>query len=214
MKLPTQQGPVVTLVWITLLIAVVVALVLRRWELAFVAAATFGASLIPSALAARIDVRVPMPFLSFMVLFIFATLFLGEALGFYDRYWWWDIALHGSSAIGFGILGFVFVFYLFEGDRFAAPPLALAFLSFCLAVAIGALWEIFEFAMDQTFGMNMQKSGLVDTMTDLIVDVIGGIIGAVSGFAYLKGLERGGLFAWMIAQFVRQNRKLFRRHKG
>jgi len=61
--------------------------------------------------------------------------------------------------------------------------------------SIGALWEVFEFGMDQIFGMNMQKSGLVDTMGDLIVDAIGAGLAAMSGghrfrqpFRALKGL--------------------------
>ncbi len=169
-----RQGIVVTLVWITLAGAAVAALVFQRWELAFVAAATFAASLIPAALAKRMKIRLPVSFLSFMV---------------------------------------VFIFYLFEGDKYAAPPWATAFFGWCFAVAIGTMWEIFEFAMDQTFGMNMQKSGLMDTMTDLIVDVIGGAVGAFSGFLYLKGLERGGLLAFLIADFVEKNRRLFQRRK-
>ncbi len=82
---------------------------------------------------------------------------------------------------------------LFEGDRFAAPPIAIAFLSFCVAMAIGGIWEIFEFSMDQFFGMNMQKSGLVDTMWDLIVDALGTLFAAVTGFLYLKTPRDSGL---------------------
>ncbi len=73
---------------------------------------------------------------------------------------------------------------------------------------IGAIWEIFEFSMDQFFGLNMQKSGLVDTMFDLIVDCIGAFVGAISGYAYLKGKENG-FFSKMITEFVGLNNKLF-----
>jgi hypothetical protein len=47
------------------------------------------------------------------------------------------------------------------------------------------LWEIFEFAGDQLFGMNMQKEGLTDTMWDLIVDTLGAFVAAVFGYFYL-----------------------------
>lgn len=40
--------------------------------------------------------------------------------------------------MGLGIIGFPFVFYLFQGDRYAAPPWALALISFCFALVIGA----------------------------------------------------------------------------
>ena len=204
---------VVRAIWAVLLVAFVAALALQRWSIAFVSLATLGISMLPLALAARMHIRLPTAFLVFIVFFVFATLFLGEVFDFYERYWWWDILLHGSSAIGFGLIGFLFIFALFEGDLYAAPAWAIALISACFAVAIGAVWEIFEFAMDQTFGTNMQKSGLMDTMADLIVYVIGSAIGGISGFLYLKGRERGGLFAWLIAEFVDKNRRLFRRKK-
>lgn len=49
-------------------------------------------------------------------------------------------------------------------------------------MAIGGIWEIFEFAMDQVFGMNMQKSGLIDPMWDLIVDALGPLFSVTTGY--------------------------------
>jgi uncharacterized membrane protein YjdF len=118
--------------------------------------------------------------------------------------------MHGGSAIGFGLIGFVLIFMMFQGDKFAAPPSAIAFFAFCFAVAIGATWEIFEFGMDQLFGLNMQKSGLVDTMGDLIVDSIGALIGAGAGYAYLRGKQLGGMTG-VIEDFIRRNPRFFRK---
>jgi len=112
--------------------------------------------------------------------------------------------------VGFGLIGFVLIFMMFQGDRFAAPHLALAFFAFCFALAIGTLWEIVEFGMDQIFGMNMQKSGLRDTMGDLIVNAVGALVGAATGFGYLKGRARGGL-GGVIGEFVEKNPRFFRR---
>ena len=140
-------------------------------------------------------------------------MFAGEAFSFYERVWWWDLALHGTSAVGLGLFGFLFVFMLFEGDRYAAPPLAIAFLSFCFAVTVGSLWEVFEFVMDRSFGLNMQKSGLKDTMGDLMVNAFGAVLGATSGFFYLKGRNRR-LFAPLIRQFVERNRRLYQKAKA
>jgi hypothetical protein len=64
--------------------------------------------------------------------------------------------------------------------------------------------------MDQAFGFKMQKSGLMDTMGDLIVDAVGAFIGAATGFGYLKGQARGGL-AVLIDEFVTRNPRYFRR---
>ncbi len=204
------HGKIVYLVWGTLIVAALIAVILGRWSMAFVALSTLIMSMTPSFLAERFHVTLPWQFFTGIVLFIFATLFLGEAVDLYERFWWWDVLLHGASAIGFGLVGFIFVFGMFEGDRYAAPAWALTLISVCFAVAIGVVWEIFEYFMDQVFGMNMQKSGLQDTMWDLIVDLAGGTIGAFSGLGYLKGQEKGGL-PKLISDFVRMNGRMFKR---
>lgn len=66
--------------------------------------------------------------------------------------------------------------------------------------------------MDQTFGMNMQKSGLPDTMKDLMVDTVGALIGASFGFAYLKKQRLGSLTS-AIHDFVKNNPRYFRRFR-
>lgn len=204
------ENTLVYAIWATLGVAIIASLFLAQWEMGFVALATLLASLVPSIMARRFGIRLPMPFLAGVILFIFATLFLGEAFDFYERYRWWDVLMHGFSAIGLGLAGFIFVFVVFEGDKYAAPAWAIAFIAFCLAMTMGVFWEIFEYAMDTQFGLNMQKSGLPDTMGDLIVNAIGATIGAGAAFLYLKGREKDGLAA-LIADFVHKNRRLFRR---
>ncbi|MBA86039.1 hypothetical protein ACSSNL_16825 [Thalassobius sp. S69A] len=207
-----EQTWLVRIIWVLLLLLAAGALLSTRWSLAFVAFLTMALSMAPLWLARWAEVRVPPSFMAAIVLFIAGTLFLGEVFDFYTRFWWWDIAMHGGSAVGFGLIGFVLVFIMFQGDRFAAPPSAMAFFAFCFALAVGALWEIFEFAMDQSFGLNMQKSGLLDTMGDLIVDTLGALVGAASGFLYLKWqADRGPM--GMIDEFVRRNPRLFQRFR-
>lgn len=207
-----SQPIVVQIIWTVLGLAFVVALATARWSLAFVSLATFGLSLLPVLFQRRFGIELPVQFIAGIVIFVFATIFLGEAFDFYNRFWWWDVVLHGGSALAFGLVGFLFVFMLFEGDRYAAPAWAVAFVSFCFALSIGTMWEIFEFGMDQLFGLNMQKTGLVDTMWDLIVDTLGAGIGALAGFFYLKRLELGGLTG-VLQEFIQKNRKFFRKFR-
>jgi len=202
------QSYVVYVIWAALLLSLAISLFNANWSLSFLAIATLLMSMVPALFARWFKIHLPVSFFAAIVVFIFGTIFLGEAYDFYERYWWWDIALHGGSAVGFGLIGFVFVFMLFEGDRYAAPPWAIAFFGFCFAVMIGMVWEIFEFSMDQIFGLNMQKSGLTDTMWDLIVDMAGALFGASAGVAYLKGRSRLGLPS-MIKEFISKNRRFF-----
>ena len=186
------------IIWLLLALFMLDALVQRNWPLAFVSLATLLLSLTPVFAARWAEIMVPPSFIAAIVVFIGGTLFLGEVYDFYNRFWWWDLIMHGGSAIGFGLIGFVLVFMMFQGDRYAAPPIAV---------------EIFEFGMDQIFGLNMQKSGLLDTMWDLIMDFIGALIGAGTGYAYLKGRAKGGLMG-LIDDFVRRNPRFFRRHRN
>ncbi len=206
----SEQTLLTRVIWIALGLIMLDALIQREWSLAFIALATLALSFAPILVARWAEFDVPPSFLTAIVIFVGATLFMGEVLDFYNRFWWWDIVMHGGSAIGFGLIGFVAVFMMFQGDRYAAPHWAIAFFAFAFALSIGTLWEIFEFAMDQSFGTNMQKSGLMDTMIDLIVNTLGAALGAASGFAYLKGRAYGGLTG-VIDEFIRRNPRLFRR---
>lgn len=206
----SDQPIIARLIWLALACVMAVAVFQARWSLGFVAGATLVLSLTPVLVARLADIKVPASFVVAVVMFVGGTLFLGEVLDFYERFWWWDIAMHGGSAVAFGLIGFVLVFMMFQGDRFAAPPFAMAIFAFAFALAIGTLWEVFEFSMDHLFGLNMQKSGLMDTMGDLVVNSVGALIGAGSGYVYLKEREHGGLTG-LIDEFVRRNPRLFRR---
>jgi len=194
-------------------ISIVGAIFVERWSTVFVSILTLILTILPILFSDRFEVKLPTRFAIAIIVFVYATMFLGEVEDFYNRFWWWDVVLHGGAAIAFGLTGFLIIFMLFEGGRFAAPPIVLAVLSFCFAVAIGAVWEIFEFSMDFFFGMNMQKSGLVDTMWDLIVDCVGGFIGASAGYLYLKKRHGTGIFLGWIEAFIEMNKTHFRKLK-
>lgn len=200
------------LIWSLLLALSVGALLSGKYSLSFLAALTFLVSIAPLLVARWAEIIVPPSFIAAVVVFTGGTMLLGEAYDFYNIFWWWDILLHGGSAVGFGLIGFVLVFMMFQGDRFAAPHFAIAVFAFCFAMALGVMWEIFEFLMDLSFGLTMQKSGLLDTMGDLIVDMMGAFFGAASGYGYLKGRDRHGL-SGLIGDFVRRNPRFFGRFR-
>lgn len=209
---PLRHNIIVRIIWLLLLGGAAWAVYEQNWESLFVSLAAFVLTFAPFALQRYYHIRIPVAFTSAIIVFTYATLFLGEVGDFYERYWWWDVVLHGGSAIGFGIVGFIFIFILFEGDRYAAPPLAMAWIAFSFGMTMGVIWEVFEFGMDQVFGLSMQKSGLVDTMYDLIIDAFGAALGSAAGYFYLKGRWFGGM-AHLIDEFVRDNRNLFRKNK-
>jgi hypothetical protein len=153
----------------------------------------------PVLIDKRFRLDLPEPLYLFYFIFIFAAIFLGSGLGFYSRVPRWDDILHSLSGALLAVLGFAIVMlYNKRSERVSGTVSAgfMAVFAFCFALAVGAVWEIYEYTGDGLLNMSMQRflapdgSGLVgraalyDTMKDIIVDassalatsVIGGIV--------------------------------------
>lgn len=143
-------------------------------------------------------------------------MFLGTALQFYDRFYWWDTVLHTSSGFLLGIVGFIALFVLNgvdlrpEGMR----PSFIAVFGFTFAVTLGVFWEIYEFVADSlvpSLDMQVRATGVTDTMVDMIVNAVGAAIVAVFGYLYC----RTGRFTFVgdaVTSFLDRNPRFFRRH--
>lgn len=212
MRLTNIHKTLTLLLQATLLVGAVLSAFQGRWLTAAVTMAIIVVTLLPIALGRRFDVRIPPEFEFLTVIFVYASLFLGEVHGYYVRYWWWDAVLHTGSGFLLGVLGFLLVYVLNERPDvdMHMQPRFVALFAFMFAVGMGALWEIFEFAMDRTFGMNMQKSGLVDTMWDLIVDSVGAAVVAVMGGFYMRKAGSDSFLERWIVGFIRANPRLFK----
>lgn len=188
----------------------------QQWLNAVIVAAILLLTALPSLFARGAKIVIPPQFELLAIAFIFASLYLGERRDFYERYWWWDLALHSTSGVLLGILGFLLVYVLNANPRIDVhmQPGFVAFFAFCFSVTVGALWEVFEFAMDQLFGMNMQKamfadtSGLTDTMWDLIVDAVGALLVVFYGYVHMRRGRLSPIKRW-IQRFVDANPQLF-----
>ena len=189
----------------------------QQWINAFLIMTIMAVTLSPVVLGRQFRVYIPAEFQLLAVVFVFAALFLGEIHSYYARFWWWDIALHTSSGLLMGILGFLLVYVLNESENVGVylRPHFMALFAFLFAVTVGTLWEIFEFAMDQIVGTNMQKpmlgdsSGLTDTMWDMIVNALGALVISALGWWYMKRDERSFIETW-IRKFIERNPHLFR----
>ncbi|MFO7983100.1 MAG: hypothetical protein R6V08_06575 [Desulfuromonadales bacterium] len=204
-----------------LVFEVVAALWGQQWLPAIVTTGIILVTLGPFFLAKFFRVFIPPEFVLFSIIFVFASLFLGEVHSYYSRLWWWDIALHSGSGFLLGIIGFLLVYVLNETEDIGVhmKPGFVAFFAFLFAVGIGALWEIFEFSMDSFFGMNMQKemlgdpSGLTDTMWDLIVDTLGALVITMLGYGYIKTARNDSFLEQWIHSFIKSNPRLFDRNR-
>jgi len=187
------------LILITLIYAIIFSIIRQEWIILFASTITLILTLSPFFFKRKFNLKIPTEIELIIVLFIYASLFLGEVYDFYETFWWWDILLHSGSAIIFGFIGFTILYFMLKRHEINARPWAIIIFSFSFALAIGVIWEIFEFTMDSFFMLNMQKSGLIDTMWDLIVDALGAIFSSTIAFVYLK-TKKTLLFNQMIKE--------------
>lgn len=123
----------------------------------------------------------------------------GSYLELFDKIWFYDIIMHCLSGMVSAVFAFDFAFILQRKKGQCSIILAAMFgLMFAMSIAVG--WEIYEFLMDSLHGTNLQLSiagqetagfdlakyhneygylGLVDTMTDMMMNTIGGIAGMI-----------------------------------
>lgn len=208
---------VVFFIHIILSVELVFTIINGNWINVFLILAIMSIMLIPVFLGHKFQLDIPSEFQILAIIFIFGSLFLGEVRSYYERLWWWDIVLHGSSGLLLGILGFLLIYVLNENEQaeIHMRPRFVAFFAFLFAIAVGALWEIFEFTVDAFLGTTMQKpmlgddSGLTDTMFDLIVDCIGALIISILGWSYMIRHEVSFIEKW-IRKFIKRNPHLFK----
>lgn len=188
----------------------IAAILAKNWLTLFIMIIGIVLMALPSMLEKKLKIDFPSELEIAILLFLVASIYFGEIHDFYYRYWWWDTVLHLLSGIIIGMIAFALIYILndYEKVKFNLSPFFIALFVFCFTLALGALWEIFEFAVDQIFGANMQKSGIVDTMWDLIADAVGGFIVAFIGYLYLKGKEFRIVTKYK-DQFVEDNPHIF-----
>jgi hypothetical protein len=193
--------------------------VLRRdWENVFLTVTVIGLILLPAFALRRYRIFVPPEFQLVGTAFVFLSLFLGSAIDFYYRFWWWDVVLHTSSGFLLGMVGWIALFLLNQTDHLprGIKPSFLCVFGLTFAVTLGVAWEIFEFAVDRIWpSVNMQsnESGGADTMHDLIVNTMGAAVVAVIGWAYYE-TGKSSFVIEGVRTFLRRNPRLFRRRRS
>ena len=133
-----------------------------------------------------------------LITFAFSGFILGDVFNFYGRIPYWDSVLHAFSGVVIAYVGFIVIEYL--DKEYTIPlsvsPLFMSLIVVSVALAIGAIWEIGEYTVDDIFHTNNQQymestrstlydeddiplqghDALNDTMKDLMLD-LGGAIG-------------------------------------
>lgn len=132
-----------------------------------------------------------------LISFAFCGFILGDVLNFYGKIPYWDSILHTFSGVVIAYIGFIVIQFL--DKEYTIPlsvsPLFMSLIVVSVALAIGAIWEIGEYTVDDIFHTNNQQymestrstlydendiplqghEALNDTMKDLMLDLAGAI---------------------------------------
>jgi uncharacterized membrane protein YjdF len=202
------------LIRILLIAALVLEAYYQRIEFFFVTGLALILTLVPILFEKRYKIKVPPGLHLFIVLFIYAGIYLGEVKDFYYRFFWWDTVLHTLAGFALALVGFSVILLLYKTQKIKANPQLIAFFAFCFSTTLSVLWEIFEFSMDIIFKLNMQKvhigTGVTDTMIDLSVNMIGALIASIMGYFYLKK-GKSDIYSKFINYLINKNPRLFKK---
>jgi hypothetical protein len=204
---PTRRWELV--VWI--LRAVVVATTVALFATGDVPYAAFGIgatglAFVPAVLARSHRARIPAAIELSLLWLILTDLTIGRLGGVYDLLPWYDKALHFSDAFLIAMIAFVMVYLAHFIGHSRRRPWIDAVIILLLTIGMGAAWEVGEYLVDRFLGRATQGAPqmppLDDTMQDLLLDGIGGLIAAVTGPVYMRHSQRSRLRVHAFAELM------------
>lgn len=116
--------------------------------------------------------------LMFTLLVVFNNL-LGLAFDFYHTVPGWDIATHYTTSLFLAVSALILMQKGYPQLLTQAPKPLVVTAVILFSLGLGGLWEIGEFLSDFLRATDFQH-GLTNTMQDLIVDLVAGIVVGVA----------------------------------
>lgn len=137
-----------------------------NWNNVFLCILTLILFLVPVVIDRKFNIRLPNTLETIILLFIFSAEILGEINEFYLHFAHWDTILHTLNGFLCAAIGFSMIDILNRKEVFHTKlsPIFVALVAFCFSMAVGVLWEFFEFGMDRVFKYDMQKDEILKTI--------------------------------------------------
>jgi len=169
---------------IVIIIFLIISIYNVHWIWIFGSALAFIVSLVPAILKRNYQIILPL------VLEILITISLilhvgGGLLGAYGIPHY-DTLTHFVSSFLVAFIAFVIIYILHVyWDGLIMDKYAMAFVVVIATIAMGVVWEFNEWITDIIFG-TYEQWGYNDTIKDLFIDALAGILMAVVGVALIK----------------------------
>lgn len=171
---------------------VIYGLVILQFELALNAGIPLAVTFLPAFLRREYSYTMDAS----LVLLLSVAVFLHAigSLGFYVQYSWYDEITHTVSAVLVAGIGYATLTALERhSSEIDLPPKLRGVFILVFVLAFSVAWEVFEFGavwLSQLLGVTspVKVFGIDDIVTDMIFNVVGGIIVAVWGTEYFDDI--------------------------
>ncbi len=127
-------------------------------------------------------IGVPFFIRCLVIVALFIHTFFGYFKDFYTRSQTFDRYLHAFGSFAFAL--FFYSLFLKLMAAAVTPPLFAAVMVTFTGIAVGAIFEIIEFAIDTKMPVKTQRD-LKDTDMDLVFDVIGSVAAGAAAYFFL-----------------------------
>lgn len=167
---------------------------------------------VPNLIEYVFKVKIPIYMLIMYILFIFCHFILGEIYEFYATIKLWDVVLHSTTVIIITIVGVSIIYILAKEEKIKFIPILLFICPICFSMTIEVIWEMIEFSSDVILKTNMQRfnnsitgepfvghKALLDTMKDLIVDLIAATVTSLLAYIDAKK-EKYNFRNWILVK--------------
>ena len=174
--------------------------------------AALALTLMPAVMARSSHVSLPFEVELVLLWLLVTDMIFGYLLGLYLTIPWFDKVLHLSNSVLLGMVAFLAVYVLHFTGRTRQHAVIDGLAILLLTLGLGALWEIGEYGIDALLHRATQGSPalnpLDDTMVDLMLDGLGGLLGAVLGPLYMRRSRRSRRRIQAFAEAVTRRERL------
>ncbi len=158
---------------------------------------------IPSIVERVLSLKFPFEFKIFYDLSLLASLLFEKLFsGIYVQ------IVHG---LFFGVVGFLIMYILYYNSRIKSAQHLFAFISFCVSVSLGIIWEGFLLLLITITERRFGDIGVDFSPERFTIIIVCALIASVSGYLYIRFGE-GKIENKFLSSFRKRNPKLFIDH--
>ncbi len=125
-----------------------------------------------------------------LVIVFLVNITFGLGLDWYKKFWFFDVILHFLGGLGVYIVAREYFSKDFRENSWIRYSLLLV----GIVMFVGVLWEFTEYNINIVWRARLQNIQVIgdldDTMKDLAMDMLGGIIGAISHFFWHRKSQK------------------------